>query len=204
MEDKRRYAPAALRNREPILAVLKSYLHDAGLILEIASGSGEHCVYFAENLPSYFYQPSDPDRAARASIDAWVKEKALANALPALDIDASSSPWAVSPAHAIICINMIHISPWAAAAGLFQGAASALFSNGLLFTYGPYRKNGTHISKSNEQFDENLRRENPEWGVRDLEAVIDVAAKNGFSPPLVEEMPANNLMLIFRKLTGTG
>jgi cyclopropane fatty-acyl-phospholipid synthase-like methyltransferase len=204
MKDMRRYAPATLRNRDPILAVLKSHLRDAGLILEIASGSGEHCVYFAENFSSCLFQPSDPDRSARASIDAWVKEKALANVLPALDIDASDPPWAVGGMDAIVCINMIHISPWAATAGLFHGAASVLSASGLLFTYGPYRCERVHISKSNELFDASLRQENPQWGVRDLEEVIELAVHEGFSPPLVEKMPANNLMLIFRKLAETG
>lgn len=204
MEDRRRHAPATLRNRDPILAVLKAHLRGSGLILEIASGSGEHCVYFAENLPSYTYQPSDPDTAARASIDAWIKEKGLTNALPALDIDASAPPWAVSGANAILCINMIHISPWASAVGLFRGSANALPAGGLLFTYGPYRQGGAHTSKSNEQFDASLRQENPEWGIRDLEDVTGVALKNGFSPPFAKKMPANNLMLIFRKPADAG
>jgi hypothetical protein len=199
MEDGRRHAPATLRNREPILASLRAHLPSEGLILEIASGSGEHCAYFAGALPQYSFQPSDRDRGAQISINAWIKAMAVPNVLPAIEIDASADLWCIEKAQAIICSNMIHISPWAAAIGLFRGAARTLPTDAPLFIYGPYRRNGGHISDGNAKFDADLRAENPEWGVRDLEDMIALATDHGFSPPLVEPMPANNLMLVLRK-----
>lgn len=197
--DQRRFAPAATRNRDPILEVLKRHLPATGQVLEIASGSGEHVTHFAAAMPHLVFQPTDPDADARASIDAWVRELALANVHPARELDAAADAWPVAHAEAILCINMIHISPWAAAVGLMRGAARILPPGGVLYLYGPYRRDGRHTAPSNTEFDASLRQRNPEWGVRDLEQVADLAAASCFGPAVIVEMPANNLSVVFRK-----
>lgn len=191
-------SPAALRNREPILDVLRMHLPPKGLVVEVASGSGEHVVYFAQNLPGLVFQPSDPDAEARASIDSWVAESRLANVRPALDFDVTRRPWPFVNAAAILCINMVHISPWAATEALMAGAARHLAPGGILYLYGPYKREGAHTAPSNAAFDESLRMRNPEWGVRDLEVVAERAVVAGFSEPVITPMPANNLSLVFR------
>jgi SAM-dependent methyltransferase len=200
-EDARQYAPAAARNREPIWSVLRQHLPQSGLVLEVASGSGEHCVHFARaSGPDIVYQPSDPDARARASIDAWGAASGLANIRLALALDAAADVWPIASADAVLCINMIHISPWSSAVGLVRGAARVLPPGGLLYLYGPYRREGRHTAPSNEAFDRDfLRAQNPEWGVRDLEAVAALATEAGFAPPLIEEMPANNLSVVFQR-----
>ncbi len=198
--DHRCYAPAAARNRDPILGVLRQHLPERGLVLEIASGTGEHAAHLAGAAgPELVFQPSDPDQAARESIDAWTATLGLANVRPALQIDAASDDWPIDHADAVLCINMIHIAPWAAAVGLFRGAARVLPAGGLLYLYGPYRRGGRHTAPSNAEFDADLRRRDPAWSVRDLEAVVALAETNGFEPPLVVEMPANNLSVLFRR-----
>jgi SAM-dependent methyltransferase len=199
-EDLRLHAPAALRNRDLIVDVLQDHLPPQGLLLEIASGSGQHCVRFGERLPRHVIQPSDPSPQARASIDAWVASSGVTNVKPALNIDASLPDWPVGHADAVLCINMIHISPWRATVGLFAGAARVLAPGGLLYTYGPYMRGGAHTSESNAGFDADLRRENPEWGIRSLEALSELAATCGFAAPLIAPMPANNLSLIFKRV----
>jgi SAM-dependent methyltransferase len=201
MNDARRHAPAAERNRDAILAVLKRDLPARGLVLELASGSGEHAVHFAAALPDLVFQPSDPDAASCASIDAWAASAGLANLRPALALDATMPDWPIAAADAILCINMIHIAPWAAAIGLLQGAARILAPGGVLYLYGPYKRDGRHTAPSNDAFDRGLRARDPAWGVRDLEAVAALAAANGFAAPAIEPMPANNLSLIFRRLS---
>jgi len=195
----RREAPAAQRNRQPILDVLKHHLPAEGLVLEIASGTGEHVVHFAAAAPHLAFQPSDPDDGARASIDDWVRTLGLPNVRPAVALDVTSPSWPVDHASAILCSNMIHIAPWEAAVGLMAGAGRILPPGGLLFLYGPYRRDGRHTAPSNEAFDLDLRRRNPAWGVRDLETVADLAATQGFDPPTLTEMPANNLTLAFNR-----
>lgn len=203
MNDKARlYAPAAARNREPIFRVLQRHLPPRGLVLEIASGSGEHITHFAQHgEPDLIFQPSDPDPTARASIDAWVSGLGLSNVRSAVALDAESSEWPLSHADAVLCINMIHIAPWTAAIGLMRGAGRLLPSGCMLYLYGPFRRNGHHTAPSNEQFDRDLRNRDPAWGVRDVEEVEALAVAHGFTPPLIEEMPANNLSLIFKKLS---
>ncbi len=199
MNDARLHAPSAARNRDPILSILRRFLPARGVVLELASGSGEHTIHFAQAFPALAFQPSDPDPQARASIDAWVASTGLRNVRPALALDATAQPWPIAAADAVLCINMIHISPWEAAVGLVSGAAALLPPGGLLYLYGPYRRNGGHTAPSNEAFDRSLRERNPAWGIRDLEAVADLAAAHGFGPPAIEQMPANNLSLIFSK-----
>ena len=196
----RRQAPAAARNRQPILDVLRPRLPAHGLVLEIASGSGEHIVHFAEALPGLVFQPSDPNAEARASIDDWVGTLGLGNVRAALALDAATDTWPIDAADAVVCCNMVHIAPWEAAIGLIAGAARVLTGDGLLYLYGPYRRNGAHTAPGNEAFDLDLRRRNPAWGVRDLEAVVALAGTQGFSPPEIFDMPTNNLSLIFKRL----
>ena len=197
-DDTRRHAPATARNRDPILATLRPLLPAQGLVLEIASGTGEHAAHLAAALPQLTFQPSDPDEASRASIDAWCA--ALPNARPALALDAASPDWPIAGADAVLCINMIHIAPWPATPGLMQGAAARLLPGAPLLLYGPFRRDGRHTAPSNAEFDASLRARNPEWGVRDLETVAATAAGHGFSAPEIHEMPANNLILAFRRL----
>ena len=196
----RREAPAAARNRQPILDVLQPRLPARGLVLEIASGTGEHVVHYAAARPELAFQPSDPDADARASVDDWVRTLGLSNVRPALEIDVTRATWPVEQADAVLCCNMIHIAPWEAAVGLIAGAGRLLPRGGLLFLYGPYRRGGRHTAPSNEAFDADLKRRNPAWGVRDLEAVIDLADAQGLSAPDIVEMPANNLSLLFKRL----
>jgi SAM-dependent methyltransferase len=197
--DARHYAPAAARNRAPILEVLQRHLPSRGLVLEVASGSGEHTAHFATAFPDLVFQPSDPDPRALASIDAWAAALGLSNVRPAIALDATAEVWPIDAADAVLCINMIHIAPWAAAVGLMRGAARVLPKGGVLYLYGPFRREGRHTAPSNAAFDRSLRLQNPDWGVRDLEAVVVLAGAQGFAQPTVEAMPANNLSLVFRK-----
>ncbi len=199
MNDKCLVAPAVARNRDPILAVLRKILPAKGLALEIASGSGEHVVHFAAALPDLTFQTTDPNPAARDSIKAWTESLGLANVRPPVALDASRPPWPLSWADAIICINMIHISPWAATEGLFNQAWEILPPGAPLYLYGPFLRDGVATATSNLEFDASLRAQNPEWGLRDLAAVAALAHENEFMGPEVIEMPANNLSVIFRK-----
>ena len=193
MSEARREAPAAARNREPILGVLLPRLTQGARLLEVASGSGEHALWIAQARPDLHVQPSDPQPEARASIAAWCQ--GVANIAPALALDAAGN-WPAVSADAVLCINMIHIAPWEATLGLMRGAASALAPGGALFLYGPYRVGGAMV-ESNQEFDARLRAENAAWGVRALEDVT--AAAQGFAPPIITPMPANNLFLEFRR-----
>jgi len=196
----RRQAPAAARNRQPILDVLRPRLPAQGLVLEIASGSGEHIVHFAEALPNLVFQPSDPSPEARASIDDWVQELTLDNVRPALALDAAGDVWPLERADTVLCCNMIHIAPWEAAVGLVVGAGRILPKDGTLYLYGPYRRGGRHTAPSNEAFDLDLRGRDAAWGVRDLEAVAALAEARDFGLPEIIDMPANNLSLVFKRL----
>jgi len=195
--DGRRTAPAAARNRDPILAVLRSSLPAAGTVLEIASGSGEHVVHFAAALPALDWQPSDPSPEARGSIAAWRDASRLANIRPPIALDAAAADWPVARADAILAINMVHISPWAATLGLLAGTARLLPAGGLLYLYGPYRRAGHPLAPSNAAFDADLRARNPQWGLRAVEEVA--AAATGLRLAEIVEMPANNLSLLFRR-----
>ncbi|AXF00521.1 DUF938 domain-containing protein [Paraburkholderia hospita] len=195
----RQHAPSAERNREPILAVLERVLPATGTVLEIASGTGQHAIHFAAALPHLVWQPSDLDDEARASIAAWTAHSGLANVRPPLALDVRDASWGIEAAAAIVCINMIHISPWASAQALIGGAGRLLGPGGVLFLYGPYRRGGAHTAPTNAAFDEQLQRRNPAWGVRDMEAVVALADAAGFDADEPVEMPANNFSLVFRK-----
>ena len=196
----KRHAPATARNREPILAVLRQVLPARGTVLEIASGTGEHAVYFARELPHLTWQPSDPSAEARASIAAWMAEARLPNLRPPLAIDATGGTFAVPDLAAILAINMVHISPWSATEGLVAAAGTALPTGGILLLYGPYKRGGRHTAPSNAAFDAELRAQDPSWGVRDLEAVTELAVAAGLVLDRVVQMPANNLCVAFRRL----
>jgi hypothetical protein len=202
MDAARRNAPAAVRNREPILEVLRRYVREGAHVLEIASGSGEHAAFLAQALPIASWQPTDPDEASRASIDAWTAHLAADRVRPALALDVTEglAQWPVARVDVVVCINMIHIAPWEACLGLLDGAAKVLAASGggLVYLYGPYRRGGAHTAPSNDAFDESLRSRNPAWGVRDLESVTDEAAARGFTLEAVVEMPANNLSVVLR------
>jgi SAM-dependent methyltransferase len=196
----KRFAPATERNRAPMLEVLRRVLPSTtDLVLEIASGSGQHAVWFAEHLPGLVWQPTDPDEGARASIEAWRAESGLTNVRAPLALDATSETWPVERADAVVCINMIHIAPWAACVGLMRGAARVLPAGGVLFMYGPYRVGGAHTAPSNARFDESLHERDPAWGVRDLDEVVAEAKKHGLIHTETVPMPANNLSVVYRR-----
>ncbi len=199
MTDSRQFAPATARNREPILEVLRAALPASGTVLEVASGSGEHAVHFAGHLPHLTFQPSDPSEAALASIAAWIDAAGLGNVRPPVRLDAAQQPWPIESADAILCSNMIHISPWGATEGLMRGAAAILKPGAPLYLYGPYFRREVETAPSNLAFDRSLRDRNPAWGIRDLEKVAALAASNGFFSPVVTEMPANNISVVFRR-----
>ena len=193
-------SPSTARNREPILYVLRPRLPPRGLVLEIAAGSGEHAVYNAAALPDLQWRPTDADDEALASIAAWRDHVGLPNLLPPLRLDAADpAAWPVERAEAVVSINMVHISPWSTTEGLMVGAGRVLPSGGLLFLYGPYIERDVETAPSNLGFDESLRRRNPGWGIRQLDAVTALAAAQGLALSERIAMPANNLSLVFRK-----
>jgi SAM-dependent methyltransferase len=197
----KRHAPATERNREPILEILARVLPSEVTVLEIASGSGQHAIFFAERLAArgIRWQPTDADEDARASIAAYEAEAHLANLMPPIALDATAdAPWPTGIG-AIFCANMIHIAPWAACEGLMKGAGRCLAPGGLLLLYGPFKRGGQHTAPSNAAFEERLRSQNPAWGVRDLEAVTNEASGNGLSLREIVTMPANNLTLVFTR-----
>lgn len=196
----RRIAPAATRNRDVIRDVLVRVLPKSGIVLEIASGTGQHAVHFAAALPELTWQPSDPDEASRVSIDAWRVHAALGNLNAPVALDVCRAPWPVPDSlAAIVCINMIHIAPWAAAEALFRGAGERLMNDGVLFLYGPYKRDGAHTAVSNEIFDTQLRATNPDWGVRNMEDVVELGRRAGLMMEEAVAMPANNFSLVFRR-----
>jgi len=199
VEDSRRSAPATFRNREPILAVLRKVLPATGRVLEVASGTGEHGIYFARHLPDLQWQPTDPSPDARQSIVAWAQDEHLANLAPPLELDAAHDAWPVDQAAAVVCINMVHISPWAATVGLMRGAGRILPDGGPLYLYGPFRRSDRPLEPGNAAFDYDLRDRDAAWGLRELDAVIACGAEHGMDFEQSVDMPANNLSVIFRK-----
>jgi len=193
-------SPATARNREPLLRVLKPRLPASGLVLEIAAGAGEHAVYFAEAFPELQWRPTDADPEALASIAAWRDQARPPNLLTPLRLDASDpDAWPVTHADVVICINMIHIAPWAATEGLMTGAARVLPPGGLLITYGAYLERDVPTAPSNLEFDRYLKARDPAWGLRDRDEVARLAATHGLTLSERIAMPANNLTLVFRK-----
>ena len=195
----KRHAPATARNRDAIAAVLADELPTTGCVLEVASGTGEHAVYFAGQFPALDWQPTDPDPAALTSIASWRGEVDLPNLRAPVQLDASAPDWPVTAADAILCINMVHISPWAATQGLAAGASRLLPPGAPLILYGPYLEPEVETADSNRAFDASLKSRNPAWGLRDREAVTALAAAHGLSFLRRIAMPANNIMLVYRK-----
>jgi SAM-dependent methyltransferase len=200
MIDPRLHSPAVARNRDAILEVLRGILPTRGLVLEIGSGSGEHAAHFAAALPRLTFQPSDTDANARASVDAWIARRRLPNVNRAAALDATRPPRPVCWADAIVCIDMLHVAPWAATEGLFYQAYDLLQPGGALYLYGPFLREGVETAPSNLAFDVRLRAQNRDWGLRDLAAVAAAARANDFSAPEIIEMPGDNLSLTFRRI----
>ena len=193
-------SPAVARNTGPILEVLRAHLPARGEVLEIAAGSGEHAVAFAGALPGLAWTPTDPSAEARASIAAWVRAARLPNLREPLALDMiDPATWPQGPVQAVVCINMIHISPWAATEGLMALTGRVLAPGGLLVLYGPYREAEVPLAPSNAAFDESLKSRDPTWGLRDRDAVVTAARAEGLVLTLRTAMPANNLMLLFRR-----
>ncbi len=206
--DGRLDAPAFHRNHGPILEVLRRHLAgSSGLVLEIGSGTGQHVVAFAEAFPALVWQPSDIDERHLASIAAWRRASGLANIASPARLDATAADWpaaipelATERLRALIAINVVHIAPWRVAEGLFAGAERHLRAgDGLLVLYGPYKRDGAHTAPSNAAFDASLRRQNPAWGVRDVADVAALGRRHGLALEEINEMPANNLTLVFRR-----
>lgn len=193
-------APAAARNREPLLAVLREWLPATGLVLEVASGTGEHAVWFSADLPGISWQPTERDPERLAVIAARRTLEGGANLLAPLPLDAAEPAlWPVDRADVVLSINMIHIAPWSATRGLLAGAGRVLRPGGLLLLYGPFRVGAAHTAPSNAEFDASLRERDPAWGVRDKEAVAAEAAAHGLVLAGEAAMPANNLFVVFRR-----
>lgn len=199
LDDGRWFSASAERNKGPIIAALERTLPRTGLVLEIASGTGQHVVHFAKALPGLTWQPSDADAAFRKSVQLWVALEKLGNVRTPVDLDVSRFPWPVTHANSVVCINMIHVAPWAATESLLTGAKEVLNGGGILFLYGPYRRFGRHTAPSNEAFDARLRANDPDWGLRDLEAVVELAAAAGFELAEIVDMPANNFSVVLRR-----
>jgi len=194
----KRHAPATARNSEPLAEVLAEELPDRGLVLEVASGSGEHAVFLARQFPALEWQPSDVDLEALASVDAWAAEAAVANLRPAIALDAAQANWPIAAADAVLCVNMVHISPWSAAVGLFTGAGRILTSGAPLVLYGPFIEPGRETASSNLAFDQSLKQRNSEWGLRSTADLDALAADHGLRRTARHTMPANNLVLVYR------
>jgi cyclopropane fatty-acyl-phospholipid synthase-like methyltransferase len=197
----RLFSPAAARNRDPVLQVLREVLPAKGGVLEIASGTGEHVAHFAKHLPGLRWQPTEFDETSRLSVRAWIAHETLSNVAAPIGIDASTTDWGVEDQRfdAILSMNMIHIAPWAAAVGLFMGAGRLLKPGGILFLYGAFKQGGVHNAPSNEEFDRSLKSHDPDWGVRDIDDLSALASANSLRFVRSVVMPANNQSLIFEK-----
>lgn len=195
----KKHAPATARNSEPIAEVLAQELPEKGTVLEIASGTGEHAVFFARRFRSIRWQPTDPDVEALASIKAWAGESGLSNLLPPMKLDASHQDWPTKRPDAVVCINMVHISPWCATEGLFANSSRILAPEAPLILYGPYLESDVETAPSNLAFDQSLKDRNPDWGLRETESMDRLAERTGFTRSARHEMPANNLVLVYRK-----
>ncbi|WGF86319.1 DUF938 domain-containing protein [Marinivivus vitaminiproducens] len=192
-------SPSVLRNREPILGVLRTRLPERGLVLEVASGDGGHAAFFCHALPGLRWQPTEADPAALPSIERRRRETGLANLLPPVLLDAGSAAWPVERADAVVAINLLHISPWASAEGLLAGAARVLDRDGLLCVYGPFFEADRPRGAGNVAFDANLRSHDPAWGVRELDDVEAAAGRHGLRLAERIDMPADNRIVIFRR-----
>jgi hypothetical protein len=199
MDPEQRHAPATMRNRDAIVALLEKILPSSGLVLEIASGTGEHAVYFGKTFPELTFQPSDPDPACCQSIAAWTKREAVPNVLPPLQLDAQAAQWDIPKPAAILCINMVHISPWESSIGLFEKAGTLLDPGALLYLYGPYLRADVETAPGNMDFERSLKSRDLRWGLRDVADMDALATRTGFVRDSLTEMPANNISLVYKK-----
>jgi len=200
MDPQQRHAPATMRNRDAIVALLERILPSSGLVLEIASGTGEHAVYFGKTFPELTFQPSDPDPACCQSIAAWTKREAVANVQPPLQLDAQAGQWDIPKPAAILCINMVHISPWESSIGLFAKAGTLLDPGAPLYLYGPYLRDDVESAPGNMDFERSLKSRDLRWGLRDVADMDALATRTGFVRESLTEMPANNISLVYRRL----
>ena len=191
--------PAALRNAEPIAAVLRRLLAEQSAVLEIASGTGQHAAHFVKSMPTIQWQPTDFDSVSLASIAEWRGETGVANFKEPLLLDVCDPEWPVESADVVFCANMIHIAPWECCLGLVSGASRVLSPGGALLLYGPFFTEDTPTAPSNIAFDESLRSRNAEWGIRRLADIQSAAQASGLELEEQVSMPANNLMLVFRR-----
>jgi hypothetical protein len=194
-----RHAPATVRNRDAIVEVLRGILPDQGNVLEIASGTGEHVVYFGMAFPDLTFQPSDPDPACCQSIAAWTKREGVPNILPPQQLDAQAKGWDVAKPAAILCINMVHISPWESSIGLMEKAGKLLDPGAPFYLYGPYLRDDVETAQGNLDFERSLKSRDLRWGLRDVADMDALATRNGFGRESLVEMPANNISLVYRK-----
>jgi hypothetical protein len=192
-------SPSAERNRAPISEVLSQVLPERGVVLEVGSGTGQHVVHFARAMPNLVWQPSERDADCLRSIHGWLSVEELSNVRPPLLLDVSALPWPITSAAALVCINMIHIASWSTTETLLRGGEALLSGGGVLCLYGPFRRQGRHTSPSNEAFDTLLRRQDQDWGVRDLDEVARLAGRAAFDLLQTHEMPSDNLTVVFRK-----
>jgi hypothetical protein len=199
MGPEQRHAPATMRNRDAIVALLEQILPPSGLVLEIASGTGEHAVYFGKAFPDLTFQPSDPDPACCQSITAWTKREAVPNVLPPLQLDAQAGQWDITKPAAILCINMVHISPWESSIGLFEKAGTLLDPGAPLYLYGPYLRDDVETAPGNMDFERSLKSRDLRWGLRDVADMDALATRTGFVRESLTEMPANNISLVYQK-----
>lgn len=199
LADGRIVSPSAERNKGPIAGILMRVLPAQGEVLEVSSGTGQHVLYFAEVMPHIRWQPTERDADSLKSIASWLRQTPPPNVNAPLRLDVHDASWPAHDVAAVVCINMIHIAPASAAEALLRGAGNVVAPSGILFLYGPYRRQGRHTSPSNEAFDEQLKARNPEWGVRNLEDIAHLASTVGFELEQTHDMPANNLAVIFRK-----
>lgn len=197
-DDSRRYSPSTQNNREPLFEVLRDVLPHSGTLLEIAAGTGEHGAHLAPRFPEWTWQPTDQEPTALESIAAWVRHTALPNLLHPMRLDVME-PWPTAPVTAVLCVNMIHITPWACTEALIRGAAGCLSKGGVLITYGPYKVAGEHTAPSNINFDGWLKAQDTRWGVRDREAIAALADEAGLGHARSVPMPANNQTLVFER-----
>ncbi|MCP4869660.1 MAG: DUF938 domain-containing protein [Proteobacteria bacterium] len=198
MTDRRLHWPAPVRNRDPILEVLRRVLPPRGTVLEVSAGSGQHAAWFATHLPELTWHPTDLDPEHLVSIDAWAEDCGAPNLRPAAPLDVRDDAWPLDRADAVYCANMIHIAPWEAALGLLDGVGRLLRDGGVFALYGPFTRDGRHTAPSNERFDASLKARDPSWGVRDLDHFATLAASRGLRLDEAVAMPANNLTAVFR------
>jgi len=201
-DDGRWIAPAAERNKDPILAVLRRVLPARGLVLEIGSGTGQHVAHFAKAMPDLTWQPSDSDATYRSSVVRWIAHERVANVRAPMTLDVHDASWPVADVDAVISINVLHVSPWSAAAALFEGAGSVVRAGGVVFLYGPFMRGGRHTAASNATFDASLRAHDERWGVRNLDDVVATGRRVGFALREIVEMPANNLSVVLANAAG--